>query len=227
MPSSDTAQISTIIDLVQIINPGSSLDVGCGYGKYGYLIKESLMEHVWDKDKNIVNAVEGYEAYIADTQKAIYNNIFICNAMSFEKYLLINYDLVTIIDAFEHLTVENGKLFIKEILKKSNYLLISVPRYVTAQSGLTDDPDKLEEHRAFWTRGMCKKMGNCLIIPNSARKTIVLYSQNGKFAPAIKKFCSKKLLLKFLPYIFIDVFNYMLWFIKRNNPDHFISRSKF
>lgn len=225
MPSSDAAQISTILDLVQIINPDSILDIGCGYGKYGFLSKECLMEHTWDKDKNIVNAVEGYKDYISDTQKAIYNNIFICNAMNFETYLLMDYDIVMIIDAFEHLSVDNGKTFISEMLKKSRYLLISVPRYVSAQKGLSDDPDKLEEHRAFWTRKMFKEMENCIIIPNNARKTIALFSRDGKFEPAIGKFCTKKLFQKFIPYIFIDILNFTDWFLKRNNPDHFIKQS--
>lgn len=226
MASSDTAQISTIVDLIQIINPKSALDIGCGYGKYGFLTKEYLMGHVWDKNNTIVNAVEGYESYISEMQRAIYNDIFICDAMDFSKYLTRDYDLVTIIDAFEHLSVEDGKKFISEILKHSKYLLISVPRYVGIQKGLEDDPNKLEEHRAFWTRSMFKQVGECIIIPNNARKTIALFSRDGKFTPEIEKFRSKKLMLKFLPYFFADITNHIKWFMNKNNPDKFIKKSK-
>jgi SAM-dependent methyltransferase len=226
MASSDTAQISTIVDLIQIINPGSSLDIGCGYGKYGFLTKEYLMGHIWDKNKTIVNAVEGYESYISEMQRTIYNNVFICDAMDFSKYLTRDYDLVTIIDAFEHLSVEDGKKFITEILKHSKYLLISVPRYVSIQKGLEDDPNKLEEHRAFWTRSMFKQAGKCIIIPNNARKTIALFSKDGTFTAEMKKFCTKKLAMKFLPYYLADVANYLKWFFNRNNPDKFIKKSK-
>jgi SAM-dependent methyltransferase len=226
MPSSDSAQISTIIDLMQILNPGSSLDVGCGYGKYGFLTKENLMGHVWDKNKPIVNAVEGYEIYISELQREIYNEVFICDAMDFDIYLTRDYDLVTIIDAFEHLSIEDGKKFITEILKRAKNLLISVPRYVGIQHGLTDDPNKLEEHRAFWTRDMFKQMGNCIIIPNNARKTIALYSQKGTFSQEVKNFCKKKMLMKFMPYFIADTANYLKWFINRNNPNMFIKKSK-
>lgn len=226
MASSDTAQISTIVDLIQLLNPKSSLDIGCGYGKYGFLTKEYLMGHVWDKNRTTVNAVEGYEVYISDMQRAIYNNVFICDAMDFDKYLTQDYDLVTIIDAFEHLSVEDGKKFISEILKKSKYLLISVPRYVNIQKGLEDDPNKLEEHRAFWTRSMFKKLGNCLIIPNNARKTIALYSRDGVFSEDVKKFCTKKLVMKFMPYFFADMTNFAKWFFNRNNQSLFIKKSK-
>ncbi len=226
MASSDTAQISTIVDLIQIINPSSSLDIGCGYGKYGFLTKEYLMGHVWDKNKTIVNAVEGYESYISEMQRTIYNNVFICDAMDFSKYLTRDYDLVTIIDAFEHLSVEDGKKFITEILKHSKYLLISVPRYVSIQKGLEDDPNKLEEHRAFWTRDMFKQVGSCIIIPNNARKTIALFSKEGVFTTEMKKFCTKKLAMKFMPYYLADMANYLKWFFNRNNPDKFIKKSK-
>jgi SAM-dependent methyltransferase len=226
MASSDTAQISTIVDLIQIINPKSLLDIGCGYGKYGYLSREYLMGNLWDKNTTLINAVEGYEKYIADTQKSIYNEIFICDAMDFSKYLERSYDLICIIDAFEHLAADDGKIFIKEILKKTKYLLVSVPRFVGIQQGYTDDPNKFEEHRSFWTRNMFKSLGNCLIIPNNARKTIALYSNDGNFSESILRFCRKKLYLKFLPYFLADIANYFEWFFKRNNKNAFIPKSK-
>lgn len=226
MASSDTAQISTIVDLIQIINPKSILDVGCGYGKYGFLSKEYLMGDTWDNTRTIVNAVEGYEKNITEMQRRIYNDIFICDAMDFNNYLRQDYDLICMIDAFEHLSVEDGRKFVDEALKRCNHLLISVPRYVDIQKGYTDDPNKFEEHRAFWTRSMFKSLGNCIIIPNNARKTIALFSKSGDFSVAIKKFCSKKLYLKFLPYIAADTVNHIKWFLKRNNKDAYLEKSK-
>jgi SAM-dependent methyltransferase len=226
MASSDTAQISTIVDLIQIINPKSILDVGCGYGKYGFLSKEYLMGDTWDNTRTIVNAVEGYEKNITEMQRRIYNDIFICDAMDFNNYLKQDYDLICMIDAFEHLSVEDGRKFVDEALKRCNHLLISVPRYVDIQKGYTDDPNKFEEHRAFWTRSMFKSLGNCIIIPNNARKTIALFSKSGDFSVAIKKFCSKKLYLKFLPYIAADTVNHIKWFLKRNNKDAYLEKSK-
>src|SRR4030095_16695521 len=226
MASSDTAQISTIVDLVQIITPKSILDIGCGYGKYGYLSREYLMGDLWDKSRTLINAVEGYGDYITDIQKCIYNEIFICDAMDFPKYLSRDYDLVCIIDAFEHLSVEDGKKFISEILKKSKYLLISIPRYVSSQTGLTDDPNKFEQHRSFWTRNMFKAVGNCMIIPNNARKTIALYSGNGSFSKEVSDFRFKKLYLKFFTYIIADSVNFIKWFVNKNNKSMYLKKSK-
>jgi hypothetical protein len=227
MASSDTAQISTIVDLIQKINPLSILDVGCGYGKYGYLSREYLMGDLWDKNKTLINAVEGFEKYITDVQRSIYNEIFICDAMNFSVYLKRNYDLVFIIDAFEHLSVGDGKKFIEEVSKKTKYLLISIPRFVGTQKGYTEDPNKFEEHRSFWTRKMFKSLGNCIIIPNNARKTIALYTADSERGKAIKSFCRKKLYLKFFPYIIADTVNYINWFINKNDPNKYIPKSKF
>jgi hypothetical protein len=226
LASSDTAQISTIVDLIQVINPNSILDVGCGYGKYGFLSKEYLMGDVWDKSRTTVNGVEGYAKYIGDLQREIYNEIFICDAMNFSEYLIRDYDLVCIIDAFEHLPAEDGKKFIMEVQKNAKYLLISIPRYVTAQMGLTEDEKKFEEHRSFWTRKMFKSLGNCMIVPNNARKTIALYSSTGEFSSDIRKFCLKKLYMKLMPYIIADVSNFLKWYLNKNNKELFIKQSK-
>jgi len=226
MASSDTAQISTIIDLIQVLNPDSILDVGCGYGKYGYLSREYLMGNLWDKNKTLINAVEGFEKYITETQRSIYNEIFICDAMNFPKYLNRNYDLVLIIDAFEHLSVENGRKFIEEVTKKAKYLLISIPRFVVTQKGYTEDLNKFEEHRSFWTRDMFKSIRNCMIIPNNARKTIALYSADNMFNREIKRFCRKKLYLKIFPYIIADGANYFKWFVNKNDGNKYIPKSK-
>lgn len=225
MARSDTAQISTIVDLVQKINPISILDIGCGFGKYGYLFRECLMGDLWDKNRILLNAVEGYEKYISEVQKTIYNEIFICDAMNFSTYLNREYDLICIIDAFEHLSVGDGKIFIENAVNKSKYLLISVPRFVGIQGGYIDDPNKFELHRAFWTRKMFRSMGNCLIIPNNARKTIALYSNDGIFSNSIKNFCKKKFFLKLLPYFIIDGVNYINWFMRKNNKEMFLQKS--
>jgi len=72
---------------------------------------------------------------------------------------------------------------------------------------------------------MFKQEGKCIIIPNNARKTIALYSNDGNFPESVLKFKKKKLLLKFFPYIFIDFINYLDWFTKKNNKDIFLQKS--
>lgn len=226
MATSDTAQIPTIVDLIQILNPKSLLDVGCGWGKYGFLSREYLMGMYWDKNTVLIEAVEGYEKNINLLQREIYNNVYICNAMDFVKYLKREYDLILIIDVFEHLSKEDGIKIIKKLREKTRNLLISIPRYVTVQKGYYDDDSKFEEHRAFWTRKMFKKFGGCIVVPNNARKTIVLYSKEKEKKQEIGNFIRKKLVSKFLPYIVNDFYNYLKWIFNRNNRDLFLEMEK-
>jgi len=226
MPTSDTSQISVIVDLIQILNPRSLLDIGCGWGKYGFLSREYLMGSYWDKNTVLIEAVEGNEKNINSLQREIYNNIYICNAMDFDMYLKIKYDLVLIIDVFEHFAKEDGIRIIKMLKEKTRNLLISIPRYVTVQKGFSDDINEFEYHRAFWPRKMFKKLGDCVIIPNNSRKTIALYSKDPENKKDIRKFMRKKLVSKFMPYIINDIYNYSKWALNRNNRSLFIEKGK-
>lgn len=226
MPSSDTAQISTIIDLIQRINPVSILDIGCGWGKYGFLCREYLTNGIWDKNNITINAVEGYGKNISELQKQIYNKIYVCDALNYDKYLERDYDLILLIDVFEHLDYENGILLINTLIKRTKYLLISIPRFVSVQEGYSDDPYKFEEHRSFWTQKMFLNQGNCFIIPNNARKTIALYYNTNLNLKELKRFTNKRIALKFIPYVLVDIINFCKWFIKKNNPKFYIKKPK-
>lgn len=42
MPTSHPNQINEIIQIAELLRPASVLDVGVGYGKYGFLLREYL-----------------------------------------------------------------------------------------------------------------------------------------------------------------------------------------
>lgn len=215
MPTSNTAQIPTIIELIRLLNPKSVLDIGSGWGKYGFLCREYLMGDYWDMNYTIINAVEGYEKNINKVQKEIYNYIFFTDARNYKSYLDRNYDLIIIIDVFEHFDEETGKEIILNLREKCKYLLISIPRYVNIQHGFTDDELKFEEHRASWTRRMFKNMGNCYIIPNNGTKTIALYTYDDEMKKSIKRYKMNRLFLKLFPYFFADLFKHVSWMLNK------------
>ena len=57
MASSDIAQISTIVELIQILDPKTLLNVCCVWGKYGFLSREYLEGMCWNKDTILIDAV--------------------------------------------------------------------------------------------------------------------------------------------------------------------------
>lgn len=50
MPTSDHHNINSILSVVTALRPKRILDVGCGFGKYGVLMREYL--DVWDERLN-------------------------------------------------------------------------------------------------------------------------------------------------------------------------------
>ncbi|MBW2991727.1 glycosyltransferase family 1 protein, partial [Candidatus Woesearchaeota archaeon] len=82
MPTSSPHQINEIMGEIMELDPSSILDIGVGFGKYGFLCREYL--ELWDYNnkrygewKREIDGIEVYEDYITDIQRKVYNNIFI------------------------------------------------------------------------------------------------------------------------------------------------------
>ncbi len=73
MPTSDFHNISSIVALIYQLHPASVLDIGCGFGKYGVLIREyldvwneRLAPETWRINLEGIEACEGYRSPIFD-----------------------------------------------------------------------------------------------------------------------------------------------------------------
>src|SRR5690554_6183829 len=120
MPTSHSGQINTIVDLLTIINPKKLLDIGVGHGKYGFLAREYL--DISDNSKPYstrtvqIDGIEAFPEYITDLQRLIYDTIHIGNALDvIDK--VDNYDLILMMDVFEHFTYEDGMALLNKCLK--------------------------------------------------------------------------------------------------------------
>lgn len=127
MPSSDYRQIPIVVQTYWELHPESILDIGCGWGKYGFLAREYLRDCPWMpnwKTVKRVDAVEVFENYITDLHRQIYDNIYIGDITELE---VGNYDLILLVDVIEH--IEKSKaLELVEKLKRKGKLLIITPK---------------------------------------------------------------------------------------------------
>lgn len=136
MPTSDLYNITSILTVVNNLKPQTILDIGCGFGKYGMLMREYL--ELWEERLNPerwqtkivgIDAFEGYRNPIWDF---VYNSVHIGDA---EKILptLGSFDLILIADVIEHFDKENAINLLNFCLEKAEVIIISTPREFYAQ----------------------------------------------------------------------------------------------
>lgn len=147
MPTSYASQISKIIKLIININPISILDIGIGCGKYGFLSREYLEpDYLFSKNyEKIIDGIEGFENYITPVHKYIYNNIYIGNALDILPTLDKKYDLILLIDIFEHFKRNDGLKLIDECKKHSKNIIISVPKHMGSQDAVFGNDYEIHE----------------------------------------------------------------------------------
>lgn len=174
MPSSDAIQISQIMQLILETKPNSVLDIGVGFGKYGFLCREYL--ELWDGRniygdwKHRIDGVEVYKHYITSLQNMIYDNIYIGNALYVLNEIDLLYDMILLIDILEHFTYKQGKALLNSCKTKGKSIIISTPKKVTPQKAVFGNV--FEEHRFQWKLSHFKFL-NFTVIDNP--KALILY----------------------------------------------------
>jgi len=158
MPISNYANIYSVLNLVDDLHKrkgvDSILDIGAGFGKYGFLLRERLDIRFIRYDKSDwevkIDCVEPYIEYINPVHKHIYNNLYI-DKISNIIDSLDNYDVILMIDCLEHLSKEDGQKLLPKLFNKTNkLLLLSFPNIY--QPGANPGwPNDLEHHRCLWT----------------------------------------------------------------------------
>ncbi len=154
MPSSHHYQLNEIIGLIIETNPAKVLDIGIGYGKYGFLTREYL--ELWeegstyDSHKRQIDGIEAFGAYITPVHRLIYDHIFNGDAKDILPGITDHYDLILMIDVLEHFSYDDGLKVLEECRKCSRNVLISVPRVMSMQEEVYGNP--YEAHRYNWKR---------------------------------------------------------------------------
>ena len=115
--------------------PKSILDLGIGFGIYGFLARNYGV--VWGERKQErydnwqneikVDGIEIYEPLVTELHRMVYNNIFIGDAFDIAPDLP-DYDLYIMGDFIEHLEKDKAIELIEKLKVKGN-LIITTPDY--------------------------------------------------------------------------------------------------
>jgi len=153
MPESQQSEIGTL-KIVKIIksNPQCKiLDIGCGEGKWGKLLKDFVR----------IDGIEVYKPYIEKYNlNQYYNKIYNVDMRDFNLYP--RYDIIILGDVLEHISKEDAVLFISRLKQRVTNIFLSIPITFCPQGEV--DGNKYEKHLYHWSdkeiRGLGFKMLN-------------------------------------------------------------------
>jgi 2-polyprenyl-3-methyl-5-hydroxy-6-metoxy-1,4-benzoquinol methylase len=153
MPTSDFHSINAILALITQLNPNSVLDIGCGFGKYGVLLREYL--DVWHQrlvakqwQVELVG-IEAHKGYLNPVHDFVYSKVH-CGEAQQVLPKLGQFDVVLIADVIEHLEKDEASELVQECLRHSPVVIISTPVAFYPQGEVLENP--YEVHRNRWDR---------------------------------------------------------------------------
>jgi len=184
MPTSQHQQINEIMSFINWTKPEKLLDIGVGFGKYGFLSRECL--ELWTTDNHYSNnkwtteidGIEVFEKYITPVHKYIYNHIYIGNAIDILPTLEKRYDLILLIDVLEHFDYNQGMLILEQCEIIGTNMIISVPTDIGSQEDCFDNP--YERHKFQWTKNHFNSYNSKFIIPNVGGSMIIYLGKNSQ-----------------------------------------------
>ena len=156
MASSFSDQIPAIVHLLTKLKPKRILDIGKGFGKYGFLAHEygginntkrldpSLT--LAQQSDIVIDAIEADTDLLLPHLSQIYTNIYVDDALKIYPSLPA-YDLVLMIDVIEHLDKSKATELVKYFLSKNAVLIIATPLKFFQQELYESD---FEHHISHW-----------------------------------------------------------------------------
>jgi len=168
MPSSVVSQISTIMQIVMASRPRSVLDIGVGFGKYGFLCREYL--ELWDGREKYgqwqhrIDGIEAFAEYVLPLHNMIYDNLYVGDARDILPKLTTKYGLILLIDVIEHFTLEEGQKLLDICQQMSDACLVSTPLACSDQGEAFGNP--YETHRSQWTTNQFERFDNKIFAPD-------------------------------------------------------------
>jgi SAM-dependent methyltransferase len=166
MASSFAEQIPLILYLIQKCGPKSVLDIGKGFGKYGFLTHEYAgIDHTHRPDPSstlaaqsriAVDAVDCNTDYLWPHIEQIYRKTYVGRIE--ELYpALPQYDLVLMCDVIEHIEKAPALAVVQHFLNAGSKVLISTPKEFFQQDLYGS---AAEHHVSYWTKADFRADGN-------------------------------------------------------------------
>lgn len=153
MPVSIQVQITNCVTKIVGAAPESVLDVGCGFGKWGYLCREYLdaFNGRWRPEDwtTRIDGIEFFEPYILDHQRALYSHITIGDIRDL-CHQIDRYDVIIAGDVIEHMHKDEAEEVVETLYAKTDKLLIVNIPLGTGWDHPAQYGNPAELHRSEW-----------------------------------------------------------------------------
>jgi len=158
MPIGAYSEISPIVKqfIKKRPRPAVVLDLGCGMGLYGALVRQYIDMGV-QPFKTKLHGVEGFEKYRNPTW-SLYDEVFVGDIVEFRNST--KYDLVFLNDVLEHLPKADGLAVITRVqswLNEGGIFIISTPA-IHQEQGVAHG-NEFEIHRCVWSAKELEQLG--------------------------------------------------------------------
>jgi SAM-dependent methyltransferase len=154
--SSFSDQIPVIVYLLQQLKPRTVLDIGKGFGKYGFLVHEYVgvptsaapdpTRTLAQQSEVAVDAVEIQKTYLWPHIDQFYRKVFVGRIEELYE-ALGHYDVVLMADVIEHIEKPAALAILRHFLAKGSTIVIATPKDLFHQE-LYDSPH--EQHVSHW-----------------------------------------------------------------------------
>jgi len=166
MPCSRPTVLAPMCNRIMEKNPMSVLDIGFGFGKFGFLAREYTDVRLgrYFNWKTRIDGIEIFEKYVTNLQREIYNNIYIGNAIDILPTLGC-YDMIICSDVLEHFSEQDGTVLLNLIKDRCKFALIATPVTVLHQEALYDNEN--ERHISAWSKEILSNWGQVFQFENA------------------------------------------------------------
>ena len=153
MPSSDPAAIPSVIRFVKTLQPKTILDLGCGFGKWGFLFREYLevaKGRYYPKDWEVdITWVDIFPKYIVDQHHVFYDRIRVEDVFAFFEHDRQVYEFIMCGDLIEHLDKGFGCTLLEIMRERGKANCVVTPAKFVAQGAYLGNEH--ESHKCLWT----------------------------------------------------------------------------
>lgn len=164
MGTSTPKFINGILRRVMFKQPKRILDIGIGFGKWGFLCREYLdvwHSRIYPKSwKATIDGIEIYKDYLTPIHDYVYSNVYVgdaCNIID----SLNHYDIIMANDVIEHIEKEVAFELLRKIKQKSELAICSIPlgKNWLGRPKRVTDINPYEDHISAWSEHELNSVG--------------------------------------------------------------------